>query len=103
MRAICYDKSIVTDLDLPSSQLQAIEPKHRTQAVQTIKIIFLWQSFVLDLHNLKSSTFIITPPDIIGYYTLRDTTEPKFYDNTDFNHVRDGRPLICRNFSHINI
>ena len=34
MRAICYDKSIVTDLDLPSSQLQA-----KTQAVQTINFL----------------------------------------------------------------
>ena len=32
MRAICYDKSIVTDLDLPSSQLQAIEqPNYQAQ------------------------------------------------------------------------
>ena len=61
----------------------------------------------LILHLIKAGLFCLEIlknfANSTGYYTLRDTTEPKFYDNTDFNHVRDGRPLICRNFSHINI
>ena len=66
MRAICYDKSIVTDLDLPSSQLQAIEqPNYQAQNfIFFYKLLFsIWFGFISITSSIKSFSFFATSPD----------------------------------------